>query len=84
MVGLRIIIEVREMGPHVRKALESHGRIAGENPRERTYAVEVEADGNPERKRICAERISQAIGELGFVISILLPGYRTLDPERWD
>lgn len=72
------------MCPQVRKALESHGRIACENPRHRTYAVEVAADGNPERKRICMERICQRIGELGFARSILLPGYRTLHPERWD
>jgi len=84
MVGLRIIVEVCEMGPGARKALEGHGRVAGENPRHKTYAVEVDADGNPERKRICIERICQRIGELGFVRSILLPGYRTLHPERWD
>jgi len=72
------------MGPWVRKALESHGRVASEDPRHRTYGVEVAADGNPERKRVCIERICQRIGELGFVTSILLPGYRTLHPERWD
>ncbi len=81
---MRIIVEVREMGPHVRSALQGYGRIAGESPRHRTYVLDVAANGNPERKRIWADRICQHIGELGFVASILLPGYRTLYPERWD
>jgi len=84
VVSLRIIVEVREMGPNVRKALQSHGRVVSENARSRTYAVEVTADGNPENKRIAIERICQRISKLGFVKEILLPGYRTLRPERWD
>jgi len=81
---LRIIVEVFEMGPDVRKALEDHGSVAGQSPKHRTYVVEVDANGNPERKRVCLERISQRIGELGFVSNVLVPGYRTLHPERWD
>lgn len=81
---MRLIVEVREMGPHAKKALQDVGRIAGETAGHKTYVLDIAANGNPERKRICAERVIQRIGELGFVTNILLPGYRSLRPERWD
>jgi len=81
---MRVIVEVRKMGPQVKRALGRYGIVVNESHKDRSYVLLIPSASDPGLRQVAVERECQNIGHIEAVSRILFPGYHTLRPDRWD
>jgi len=59
VIRLKIIVDVDEISPEARGALEKCGRIVNENPADKSYVLEILAERDPERRQASMENICE-------------------------